>query len=101
MGVHRLPKDESSWKKVHRHQEMSWLCDSGSLCDEKHMVFECSALQGLHEQYSSLSVEMCTVQYLLWQEVLVSAAIFVYACLGKMYMSYVAICLSNDSPTSD
>ena len=54
MGVHRLPEDEGSWKKVPRHQRVCLLCDLGSSCDEKHVVFECSALQDLREQYASI-----------------------------------------------
>ena len=49
MGVHRLPKDEGSWNRTPRHERICLLCNSGSLCDEKHMVFECSSLQGLRD----------------------------------------------------
>ncbi len=45
MGVHRFPKDAGSWTDVPRQHRVCQLCASGSLCDEKHAVFECSALQ--------------------------------------------------------
>ena len=76
MGVHCLPEDEGSWKKVPRHQRVCLLCDLGSSCDEKHVVFECSALQDLREQYASLFVSVCTMQQFLWQDDLISVAKF-------------------------
>ena len=79
MGVHRLPKDEGSWQKVPRHQRVCLLCDSGSSCDEKHVVFECSALQGLREQNASLFVLVSTMQQFLWQDELVLQNLFVHA----------------------
>ena len=52
MGVHRLPKDEGSWNRVPRQERICLLCNLGSLCDEKHVVFECCALQGLRNEYA-------------------------------------------------
>ena len=99
MGVHRLPKDEGSWKRTPRHERMCLLCDSGSLCDEKHRVFQCSALQGLRDEYAPLFSDMCTMKQFLWQDDLVSVAKFIHACLDKM--SFCAPGLSNDNQTSD
>ena len=45
-----------------------------SLCDEKHTVFECSALQGLRDEYASLFSDMCTMKQ------------FLYSCCTHMYM---------------
>ena len=99
MGVHRLPKDEGSWNRVPRHERICLLCNSGSLCDEKHMVFECSGLQGLRDEYAFLFSDMCTMKQFLWQDDLVSVAKFIHACLDKMFSC--ATGLSNDSQTSD
>ena len=85
MGVHRLPKDEGSWNRVPRHERICLLCNSGSLCDEKHVVFECSSLQGLRAEYAFLFSDMCTMKQFLWQDDLVSVAKFIHACLDKMF----------------
>ena len=65
------------------------------------MVFECSCLQGLRDEYAFLfsTVDMCTMKQFLWQDDLVSVAKFIHACLDKMFSC--ATGLSNDSQTSD
>ena len=99
MGVHRLPKDEGSWNRVPRHERICLLCNLGSLCDEKHVVFECSALQGLRDEYASLFSDVCTMKQFLWQDDLVSVAKFIHGCSDKMFSC--ATGLSNDSQASD
>ena len=99
MGVHRLPKDEGSWIRVPRHERICLLCNSGSLCDEKHVVFQCSGLQDLRDEYASLFLDACTMKEFLWQDDLVSVAKFIHACLDKMFSCVTG--LSNDSQTSD
>ena len=99
MGVHRLPKDEGSWNRVPRHERLCLLCNLGSLCDEKHVVFECSALQGLRDEYASLFSDVCTMKQFLWQDDLVSVAKFIHACLDKMFSCETG--LPNDSQASD
>ena len=54
MRVHRLPKDEGSLKRVPGHERICLLCQLGSLCDEKLMAFQCSALQGVRDEYAPL-----------------------------------------------
>ena len=99
MGVHRLPKDEGSWSRVPRHDRICLLCNLGSLCDEKHVVFECPALQGLRDEYATLFSDVCTMKQILWQDDLVSVAKFIHACLDKMFSC--ATGLFNDSQASD
>ena len=94
-----IPKDEGSWNKVPRHERICLLCNSGSLCDEKHMVFQCSGLQGLPDKYASLFLDVCTMKEFLWQDDLVSVAKFIHACLDKMFSRVAG--LSDDSQTSD
>ena len=99
MGVHRLPKDEGSWNRVPRHERICLLCNSGSLCDEKHVVFQCSALQDLRDEYASLFSDACTMKEFLWQDDLVSVAKLFLACLDKIFSCVAG--LSNDGQTSD
>ena len=70
----------------------------GSLCDEKHVVFECSALQGLCDEYACLVSDVCTMKQFLWQDDLISVAKFMHACSDKMFSC--AIGLSNDGQAS-
>lgn len=63
------------------------------------MVFHCSALQGVRDEYAALFSEMRTMKQFLWQDDLVSVAKFIHACLDKM--SFCAAGLPNDSQTSD
>ncbi len=72
MGVHRLPKDEGSWSRIPRQERVCQLCGSGSLCDEKHVVLECLALQDLCEQYASLFQGVSTMRHFFWQDNLVT-----------------------------
>ena len=99
MGVHRLSKDEGSWRRVPRHEGIRLLCNLGSMCDEKHVVFECPALQGLRNEFASLFLDVCTMKQPLWQDDSVSIAKFINACLDKML--FCATGLSNDSQASD
>ena len=91
--------DEGSWSRVPRHDRICLLCNLGSLCDEKHVVFECPALQGLRDEYATLFADVCTMKQFLWQDDLVSVAKFIHACLDKMFSC--ATGLSNDSQASD
>ena len=91
--------DEGSWSRVPRHDRICLLCNLGSLCDEKHVVFECPALQGLRDEYATLFSDVCTMKQFLWQDDLVSVAKFIHACLDKMFSC--ATGLSNDSQASD
>ena len=62
MGVHHFPKDEGSWKNVPPHQRVCLLCDSGSLCDEKHIWYLNAQLYKVcADKYASWSVEVCTI----------------------------------------
>ena len=71
------------WNKVPRQDRVCQLCGSGSLCDGKHVVFQCLALQELREQYAPLFVGMSTMRQLFWQDDLVSVAKFAHACLDQ------------------
>ena len=45
MGCHKLPRDTGCWLRVPRLNRFCTLCQQGVLGDEKHLVFECPALQ--------------------------------------------------------
>ena len=57
----------------------------GSLGDEKHLVFECPALQCLRDTYPHLFTGDPTMRQFMWQADLVGVAKFVDACLEMVY----------------
>ncbi len=79
--------------------ESSICAPAGAVGDEKHVVFQCSGLQDLRDEYASLFSEACTMKEFLWQDDLVSVAKIIHACLDKMFSCVAG--LSNDSQTSD
>jgi hypothetical protein len=52
-----------------------------SVCDEYHMVFECSALAPLREQFSALFTPATqSMLSFMWQENMCAVAAFVVQC---------------------
>ena len=51
---HKLPKDTGCWLRVPRQNRMCTMCQQGVLGDEKHLLFECPALQDLRDRYENL-----------------------------------------------
>ena len=86
MGCHRMPRDEGSWARpsVPRLQRVCRLCTTGTLGDEKHLVFECPELQCFREQWPHLFQGPQTMLAFMWQDDLIGVAKFVNACLRKM-----------------
>ena len=51
-----------------RAQRLCLLCDQRAVGDERHMVFECPALQGVRDKYAALFVDgASTMQQFLWR----------------------------------
>ena len=57
---------------------------SGTLGDEKHLVFECPEVQCFREQWPHLFQGPQTMLAFMWQDDLIGVAKFVNACLHKM-----------------
>ena len=54
MGCHKLPRDTGCWLRVPRLNRSCTLCQQSVLGGEKHIVFECPALQDLRDRYENL-----------------------------------------------
>ena len=85
MGCHSLPRDIGSWTGVPREDRLCPLCDTSSLGDEKHLVFECPALQAVRDKYARLFHAVTTMRLFVWQDDLVGVAKFLDECLEIVY----------------
>lgn len=85
MGCHRLPIVERQHAGVARAQRVCMRCRSGSLGDEKHMLFECAATQPVRDNYAHLFVGRVSMRDFFWQRDLRGVACCIAAAL-KMYM---------------
>ena len=92
MGVHRLPEDEGSWREYLGMK--GYVCfatrEIGSLCNEKHIVFQCTAPQGVRDEYAPLFSEFYTMKQSLWQDDLVSVA-NIYTCVSRQRCSFLQL----------
>ena len=69
-------------------QRLRQLCHFGQVCDEKHVVFECSMLAGLRVKYRRLfSVYTQTMLRFMWQKDIAGVASFVSECLDAMVVT--------------
>ena len=65
------------------------LCQQGVLGDEKHIVFECPALQDLRDRYENLfqAPQGDAMILFMWQDDIIGVARFIDACLERVYTS--------------
>ena len=54
-GCHDLPCDVGKWTHVPRHQHVCSQCST--ICDARHLIFECTALDALRVEYACLFSE--------------------------------------------
>ncbi len=60
-------------------------CDQHVLGDERHLVFECPAVQSIRDQYPVLfGAAIQTMQQFMWQLDVVSVAHFVMDCFDHL-----------------
>lgn len=85
MGCHSLPRDVGSWTNVPRADRLCTLCDSSALGDEKHLIFDCPALQSVRHRYRRLFTGIPTMRLFMWQDDLVGVAKFIDECLEIVY----------------
>ena len=83
MGCHGLPRDSGSWAGVPRVDRVCRFCGTGSLGDERHVVFESPHLQFIRDKYAGL-FSVSTMAQFLWQDDLVSVSKFLCECMDVM-----------------
>jgi hypothetical protein len=77
-GCHGLPVDVGRGTGVPRLQRVCTKCHGPAVCDERHVVFECPALQHLRDKYSRLfSGSGQTMQQFMWQSDIVGVVYYV------------------------
>ncbi len=85
MGCHSLPNVSGRWARVARAQRYCLHCDQHVLGDERHLVFECPAVQSIRDQYPALfATAIQTMQQFMWQLDIVSVAHFVMDCFDHL-----------------
>ena len=85
MGCHSLPNVSGRWARVARAQRYCLHCDQHVLGDERHLVFECPAVQSIRDQYLALfATAIQTMQQFMWQLDIVSVAHFVMDCFDHL-----------------
>ena len=84
MGCHKLPRDTGCWLRVPGLNRFCTLCQQGVLGDEKHLVFECPALQDLRDMYENLfqAPQGDAMILFKWQDDMVGLAWFIDASAG-------------------
>jgi len=60
------------------------LCTSGTVGDEKHLIYDCPELQCLREQWPHLFEGPQTMLAFMWQDDLIGVAKYVNACVLQM-----------------
>ena len=65
------------------------MCQQGALGDEKHLLFECPALQDLRDRYENLfqAPQSDAMILFMWQDDIIGLAPFIDACLERVSTS--------------
>lgn len=64
-----------------RQARLCQCCDSGALGDERHLLFECAALQSVRDRHAHLFATPRTARNYMWQDSLHDVACFIYDCI--------------------
>ncbi len=85
MGAHNLPVVLGRRTGIPRAQRLCPRCDQHAVGDERHMVFECPALQAVRDKHAALFAHGdCTMQQFMWQVDITGVAHFVMDCFDLM-----------------
>ena len=85
MGCHSLPIVRGRRYGVPRRLRLCSYCASHSVGDERHLVFDCVALQPIRVLYLDLfGPAIVTMQQFMWQDNLVRVAHFVFDCFASL-----------------
>ncbi len=85
MGCHSLPNVSGRWARVPRPQRLCMRCAQQIIGDERHLVFECPALQSIRDRYPGVfGADIVTMQQFMWQLDIVGVAHFVMDCFDYL-----------------
>jgi hypothetical protein len=88
MGCHGLPRDHAFWgsQRVPRMSRTCQKCSLGQLGDERHLVFECPALQPIRDRYADrFCIVPLTMRQFMWQPAMLRVAHFVVECMDYIH----------------
>ena len=85
VGSHDLPVEKGRRQGILRAQRVCVKCSSAFVCDEHHVVFECTYLQSLRHQYGFLFSKQIQgrLQLFVWQQRQESVARFLLEVLRQ------------------
>ena len=85
LGAHNLPVVLGRRNGTPRDQRLCQRCDQDAVGDERHLIFECPAVQCVRDKYAALfACDNCTMQQFMWQADLVGVAHFVRDCFAML-----------------
>lgn len=79
-GSHDLPIVSGRFRGIPRSQRVCLACQSSSIGDEYHLVFECPALLEVRQTYAHLFIGHCTMQSFIWQQDIIDVMKFLRTC---------------------
>ena len=71
-------------------------CQLRVVCDERHLVFECPALQRIRDKYPGL-FHVDTMRLFMWQTDTIGVANFIRDCFAHMHAPVVDTASDNES----
>ena len=82
MGCHNLPIEMGRRHGIPRAQRVCTLCDTGSVGDERHLLFECPTLSGVRANFSALLARsnQC-MRHMLWDKDQMMVHRYLKACM--------------------
>ena len=85
MGCHGLANDIGRRTGVPRLQRLCPRCDMHIVGDERHVIFECAALQPVRDKFPELFGDtILTMKDFMWQENTVLVGKFIMQCFDCM-----------------
>ena len=85
MGSHSLPIVLGRRNGTPRDQRLCQQCDLHAVHDERHLVFECPAMQPVRDRYPALfSPAQGTMQLFMWQQDIVGVAHYIMDCFDAL-----------------
>ena len=85
MGAHSLLIVQGRRSGTPRGQRLCQRCDQHAVGDERHLIFECPAMQCVRDKYAALfAPSICTMQQFMWQVDLTGVAHFVMDCFDML-----------------
>ena len=86
MDCHGLPRDVAAWAGIPRLQRFCSTCQYRTIGDEKHLVFECPALQDLRDKRPHLfeGTQADAMVLFMWHDDILGVVRFIDACLERI-----------------